>query len=133
MFSLICSFSHEANEALRASVIFLLVPGVRGGTWVGISSEFSVSERSLIDGTFCMEQASSILTSCLTRRGRGRARSRSGADPSTENVKVLFFFDFAVDVGPNFVVSTSILLRVVTVIFGSSVEVSILFTLWSAG
>ena len=37
MFSLNCSFSHEAKDAFSASVIFLLVPGVRGGTWVGIS------------------------------------------------------------------------------------------------
>jgi len=32
MFSLNCSFSHEAKDAFSASVIFLLVPGVRGGT-----------------------------------------------------------------------------------------------------
>jgi hypothetical protein len=37
MFSRSCSFSHEANEAFSASVIFLLVPGVSGGTWVGMS------------------------------------------------------------------------------------------------
>lgn len=31
------SFSQEAKEASRASVIFLLVPGVNGGTCAGIS------------------------------------------------------------------------------------------------
>ena len=32
------SFSQEAKEASRASVIFLLVPGVNGGTCAGISA-----------------------------------------------------------------------------------------------
>jgi len=31
------SFSQDAKEASRASVIFLLVPGVNGGTCAGIS------------------------------------------------------------------------------------------------
>lgn len=31
------SFSQDAKEALRASVIFLVVPGVRGGTGAGRS------------------------------------------------------------------------------------------------
>ena len=42
-----CSFSQDANDALRASVIFLLVPGVKGGTCVGISEtekEINVSK-----------------------------------------------------------------------------------------
>lgn len=34
-----CSFPHDANEAFRASVIFLFVPGVRGGTCAGISAK----------------------------------------------------------------------------------------------
>ena len=34
----ICSFSHDAKEAFKASVIFLLVPGVSGGTCAGISA-----------------------------------------------------------------------------------------------
>lgn len=51
-----------------------------------LPNEFSGSERSLREGTFCILQVSSTLISCLTRRGRGLARSRSGAGPSTENV-----------------------------------------------
>ena len=37
MLCLSLSFSQEAKEALRASVIFLVVPGVSGGTGAGIS------------------------------------------------------------------------------------------------
>lgn len=38
MFNLICSFSHDAKDALSASAMVLLVPGVKGGTCVGISA-----------------------------------------------------------------------------------------------
>lgn len=37
MFNLSCSFSHDAKDALSASAIVLFVPGVSGGTCVGIS------------------------------------------------------------------------------------------------
>lgn len=34
-----CSFSQDAKVALSASAIFLLVPGVSGGTWDGMSEK----------------------------------------------------------------------------------------------
>lgn len=43
-----CSFSQEANDAFSASVIFLLVPGVSGGTCVGISETPSKSNISTL-------------------------------------------------------------------------------------
>lgn len=38
IFLFIWSFSQEAKEAFRASVIFLFVPGVSGGTCAGLSA-----------------------------------------------------------------------------------------------
>ena len=43
-----CSFSQDANEALRASVIFLLVPGVSGGTCAGMSAINNKYKRLLL-------------------------------------------------------------------------------------
>lgn len=39
MFNRSCSFSHDAKDALSASAIVLFVPGVSGGTCVGISAK----------------------------------------------------------------------------------------------
>lgn len=45
MFKRSRSFSQDAKTASRASVIFLLVPGVNGGTCAGISGEQKNKEK----------------------------------------------------------------------------------------
>jgi hypothetical protein len=47
MFNLTCSFSHDANDAFSASAMVLFVPGVSGGTWVGISATKKLHEIEL--------------------------------------------------------------------------------------